>query len=51
MLTELRFEKGLADLASDGRGKCPQVFLARTYKNRGLDRAQKVIHGIMVIYL
>jgi hypothetical protein len=40
VFAELRFKKELADLASDGRGKCPQVFFARTHENGGFDRAQ-----------
>jgi hypothetical protein len=51
VLAELRFKKGLADFAPNGRRKGPEVLLARTHENSGFDGAELIIHGIMVIYL
>jgi hypothetical protein len=40
MIPELRFKKGLPDLAANGRRECLQVFPAGAHENRGLERAQ-----------
>jgi len=40
MLPELRFKRGLPDLAANDRRERLQVFPAGAHKNRGLERAQ-----------
>jgi len=40
VLAELRFKKGLPDLATDDHGEGPQVLLARAHENGGPDRAE-----------
>lgn len=51
MFAKLHFEKSLADLGSHGRREGPQILSARADEDRGFDRAQQVIHAIIVIYL
>jgi hypothetical protein len=40
MIPQLRFKKGLPDLAANGCRKCLQVLPAGAHKNRRLERAQ-----------
>ena len=51
MVPKLRFKKGLAKLAANGRRECLQVLPAGAHKNRGLERVQQIFHSVIVIYL
>jgi hypothetical protein len=51
MIAQLSFEKSLTNFGSHGGRECPQILPARAYENGWLDRSQRVIHEIIVIYL
>lgn len=51
MLSELHLENALADLPPDFPGECPQVFPAGPNKDRRPDRAQEIVHVLIVISL
>ncbi len=51
MFPKLRFKEGLSDLPPDLRRERLQVAPAGADKNRRLDRAKEIIHGIIVFIL